>query len=129
MRYFRNNLTKAHVIVFACLLAAFTLLTFSATNAGVDKGSEHNTRVLQATVGAITGPLVGAIARGFQGCCLKFSLTIMAYCAPVLVVGLLMPCMRPADRKWIRVMRMGLWTLGWLAWFMGGMLSFGHALV
>jgi len=128
MSYLKNNLTRSHVIVFVCMLGVFTILTFWITNAGVDRGSEHSARVLQATAGTITGPLTGAIARGFQGCCLRFSLAVMAYCAPVLVIGVLAQLIRLPDRKWVRTMRMLLWILGWLVWFMGGILSFGHAL-
>ena len=68
--------------MFAGLLSVFTILTFLFTNAAVDKGSEHNTRVLQATIGTFTGPLTGAISRGFQSCCLKFSIGVMAYLRP-----------------------------------------------
>jgi RNAse (barnase) inhibitor barstar len=34
----------------------------------------------------------------------------------------------PALRRWFRVMRIFIWTVGWLVWFMGGLFSFGHAL-
>ena len=110
------------------MLSVFTLLTFLITSAGVDEGPEHNIRVLQTTIGTFAGPLTGAISRGFQSCCLRFSLTVMAYCAPVLLIGVLMQFIRLSDRKWIRVMRMTLWILSWLVWFMGGILSFLHAL-
>jgi len=129
MRYVKNNLTKAHLIVFVAMLVVFTVLTFLITNAGVDDGAEHNTRVFQSTVGTITGPLTGAISRGFQGCCLRFSLTVMAYCAPILLIGAVTQFIGLSDRKWLRVTRMVLWILGWLVWFMGGILSFGHALL
>jgi len=123
-----NNLTKTHVMVFLCLLLIFSVLTFLITNAGVDEASEHDARVLLSTVGTISGPLTGAIARGFQGCCLTFSLTLMAYCAPVLLLGVLAQLVGLPDKKWLRVVRMGLWSLGWFVWFMGGIISFGHAL-
>lgn len=128
MRYIRNNLTRAHGIVFAVLWIMFSILTFLITNAGVDEGAEHHTRVFLATAGTITGPLTGAISRGFQGCCLRFSLTVMAYCGPLLLIGVVTQFSNLPDHKWLRVMQMVLWTLGWLVWFMGGILSFGHAL-
>jgi len=124
----KHNLTKSHGIVFFALFVAFTILTFLATNAGVDKGSGHKTLVLQATLGTITGPLTGAISRGFQDCCLDFSLTIMAYCAPFLIIGVGIQFIVLPGQRWLRVMRMILWALGWIVWFMGGILSFGHAL-
>lgn len=128
MRYFQNNLTRVHIIVFACLLALFMVLTFLITNAGVVSHSEHDARVLQATIGTITGPLTGAISRGFQRCCLKFSLTVMIYCAPFLLVGVLAQFIGSADKRWVRMTKMAVWIFGWLVWFMGGILSFGHAL-
>lgn len=124
----KNNLTKVHAIVFVGMLVVFTILTFLITNAGVDKGSEHNARVLQATVGTITGPLTGAISRGFQDCCLGFSLTVVVYCAPVLGLAILFQFVRLPERKWSQILQMAAWMIGWLVWFLGGILSFGHAL-
>jgi hypothetical protein len=52
----------------------------------------------------------------------------MTYCAPVLLVGVLVQFAAVPVKRWVRVAKMGLWFLGWLAWFMGGTFSFGHAL-
>ena len=79
MRYFKNGLTKWHLITFVVMLGVFMILTFLITNAGVDEGLDHNARVLETTLGTITGPLTGAISRGFQRCCLEFSLRVMLY--------------------------------------------------
>ena len=128
MGYLKNNLTKFHLITFVVMLGVFTLLTFLITNAGIDKGEEHNARMLLTTLGTITGPLTGAISRGWQGCCLRFSLMVMACSAPVLLIGVLLQFIRLPDTKWITVLRMSLWIIGWLVWFLGGILSFGHAL-
>lgn len=116
------------MIVFAVILAVFTALTFQATNTGLDNVSGHDPRVLRTTLCTITGPLTGAISRGLQGCCLEFSLIVMAFYGPVLLIGVVAQFIRMPDRKWLRVMRMTLWILGWLVWFMGGMFSFVHAL-
>ena len=124
----KHSLTRTHAIVFVALLAAFTVLTFLATNAGVDRGSDHNARVLQATLGTISGPLTGAISRGFQGCCVRFSLIVMAYCAPLLLLGVGLQFVGSSEHRWLRITQMALWIVGWLVWFLGGMLSFGHAL-
>lgn len=126
--YVNNKLTRAHAVVFAFMLLVFSVLTFLITNAGVDQGAEHNIRVFQTTAGTITGPMTGAISRGFQSCCLRFSLVVMAFCAPFLLIGAMIQFIALPDRMWIRVMRMFLWSLGWLVWFMGGIVSFGHAL-
>jgi hypothetical protein len=88
-----NNLTKWHAIVFASMLALFMILTFQATG-GLSNGPQSGVHSLEATVGTIAGPLTGAISRGFQSCCLRASLTLMAYCAPVLLIGFLMQFIR-----------------------------------
>ena len=128
MRWFRNNLTANHVFAFLALLAVFTVLTFVITNAGVDNDPNHSKRVVQATAGTITGPLTGANARGFQDCCLECSLWLMAWCAPVLAIGVISQFLGSSKQKLVGTIRMGLWTAGWLAWFLGGIISFGHAL-
>lgn len=128
MRYVSNNVTKYHVRVFAGMLALFSTLTFLAMDAGLSPGPEHDLRVLQASVFTITGPLTGAISRGFQSCCLNCSLSLMACCAPVLVSGVLLQFIRLPDRRLTRAMQMAFWILGWLVWFLGGIVSFGHAL-
>ena len=110
------------------MLGVFTILTFLITNAGVDQGPDHNARVLQTTLGTITGPLTGAISRGFQRCCLEFSLKVMLYCAPFLLIGVLVQFIGLPHNAWLNALRMSLWIIGWLAWFLGGIVSFGHAL-
>lgn len=128
MGYVDNHLQKSHAFVFAGLLALFSVLTYLGTNAGLDQGPEHMKRVWQATAGTICGPLTGAISRGLQGCCLEFSLMLMKWCAPVLLLGVLAQFVGKGGGKWAYAARMSLWVAGWLMWFLGGIASFGHAL-
>ena len=123
-----TKLNKAHRIFLFILIAIFTVLTFMITNAGVDDGPGHNSAVLYSTMGTIAGPLTGAISRDFQGCCLKFSLLLMAFCAPILLVAIAIQFIRMPDYKWIPAMRLVSWVVGWTCWFLAGILSFGHAL-
>jgi len=85
MEHLKNNFTKIHLTIFISIIGIFTILTFLASNAGIDNGGNHNIRVFQTTIGVITGPMTGAIARGFQGCCTRASLLIMKFCAPFLI--------------------------------------------
>ena len=128
MKYVGNYMGKTQVVIFAVLFVVFTVWTYLITDAGVDDGPTHDTRVFQATVGTITGPLTGAISRGFQGCCLEFSLDVMKYCGPILVLGVLAQFTGPRRGKWAPRVRITLWTLAWLIWFLGGIFSFLHAL-
>lgn len=124
----RGTLTNSHKLTFVVILSIFTVLTYLITDAGIDPGKEHNKRVVQTTLGTMTGPMTGAIARGFQGCCLKYSLFLMLFCAPMLSIGIGLQYVRLPDKKWVRVIRMFCWVLGWLIWFGGGIVSYGHAL-
>ena len=128
MRYLKNCVTKSHLITFVVMLAVFTILTFLITNAGLDPGPDHDARVLATTLGTVTGPLTGAISRGFQPCCLEFSLAVMLYCGPVLLIGILIQFIGLPKWRWLNALRMSLWIIGWLVWFLGGIVSFGHAL-
>jgi hypothetical protein len=123
-----HNLTKWHAIVFTGLLALFMFVTFQATGGLNNYPPVSGVHGLEATLGAITGPLTGAISRGFQSCCLTASLTLMAYCGPVLLIGCLMQFIRLPQGKLAPVVRMVFWILGWLVWFTGGLLSLAHAL-
>ncbi len=123
-----GNLTKMHGITFGALLTAFTAATFLIMSRGADPGDGHSVRVLQTTLGTMAGPLTGAIARGFQPCCLDFSLRVMAFCGPVLLLCVLLQSAGSHGGRMARAVRLGLWVAGWLAWFLGGILSFAHAL-
>jgi hypothetical protein len=128
LKYIKNYLTKSHIFLFLAMLIVFMIWTFLIVDGGLDKGEGHRERVLLTTVGTIAGPFTGAISRNFQGCCLQFSLFLAACCAPILLIGLAVQFLGPTGGKLLCVMRMMLWILGWLAWFMGGIVSFLHAL-
>jgi hypothetical protein len=123
-----SKLNKYHLITFLIIFVVFTIITFLITNDAVDRGVEHNGIVLKATLETITGPMVGALTRGWQDCCLKFSLWVMMFTAPVLLLCILFQFIPLPDKKWRTSLRMFIWILGWIVWFLGGILSFGHAL-
>lgn len=128
MKYMKNNFTKTHLILFVVIFVTFTVLTFLATNAGVDRGADHNTRVFQTTIGVITGPMTGAISRGFQSCCTRCSLILLCYSAPILIFCISIQFLALPQKKWLSIFRMIIWGSGWFIWFLSGIVSFGHAL-
>ncbi len=127
-QFFKNNLSKWHLWSFEALLVLFSALTCVIVYTGSDDNAEHTARVIKTTLGTITGPITGAIARDFQSCCVDFSLFLMRFCAPVLTLTILAQFIRLPEKKWITIARMFVWTIGWLVWFLGGVVSFGHAL-
>jgi hypothetical protein len=116
------------MIVFVCLLVIFSVLNFLISNAFISPRAGQDAQVLLTTLGTISGPLVGAISRDFQDCCLGFSLAVMAFCGPILLLGALVQYLTMPAKKWLRVIRMTLWGVGWFVWFAGGIVSFSHAL-
>jgi hypothetical protein len=88
----------------------------------------HQRLVVLTTLGTILGPMTGAISRDCQSCCLNFSLSLLPYCAAFLIVGTIPLLIKFPFRLGAAALRMILWTVGVLGWFLGGILSFAHAL-
>lgn len=76
-----------------------------------------------ATIGTVTGPLTGAIARGLQDGCLRFSLSLLPYCAAFLVGGLVLQGIPKIPMP----IRLAAWCIGLLGWFGGAVLSLLNA--
>jgi uncharacterized membrane protein YoaT (DUF817 family) len=52
----------------------------------------------------------------------------MAFCGPVLLLGVLVQYFTMPEKTSLRAIRMSLWVVGWFVWFAGGIVSFVHAL-
>jgi hypothetical protein len=102
------------------LLAPFTVMTFFALGPPRLEGGA-------AILAVIAGPFVGGIARNGQKCCVDASLQIAYFCSPALTVGLLAQYVPLPFERGRQAVRLALWALGWLAWFLGGQLSL-HAM-
>ncbi len=129
MQIIENHFSKKHGFVFLSMLAVFTVLNFFATNAGIDDGQEHWRQVIITTLATGLGPMTGGIARDFQGCCVRFSFLVLLYIsAPAILIGTLMQVIKLPFKKGEGFIRMFFWVTGILIWFMGGFISYGHAL-
>ncbi len=81
--------------------------------------------MILTTLGTILGPMTGAISRNCQSCCLAFSLSLLPYCGAFLVVGTL-PLFIKLPFKWgASALRMALWIVGLLGWFLAGSCRLG----
>lgn len=127
-RLVQSRFTRWHGITLAVIWAGFTLLTFSIVYAGADEGSGRARAIILTTMGTILGPMTGAISRDFQSCCLEFSLSLLPYAAAFPIVGTVAQLVRWPFEWGAGALRMLLWIVGWLGWFLGGIVSFGHAL-
>jgi hypothetical protein len=117
-----------HLWTAAALWLAFAVLTFWIASAGLDDVRDHPITVAATTLGTILGPMTGAISREFQGCCLEFSLSLAPYCLAALLLGAGVQVVVPPKPAWLAPVRVIAWLAGWLVWFGGGIVSFGHAL-
>jgi hypothetical protein len=127
MRHLFRNFSRKHLYIFLGFyfgFAAFTLFILSRQSAS-DWRENWN---LAAAVGSFSGPFTGAIARGFQSCCWRFSVGVFPYCGALLLAGFVfqfVPIPWVSGERWLRLMA---WSIGLLGWFAGGLVSFGHAL-
>jgi hypothetical protein len=127
MKLIANHFTKVHLLVFLGMWLGFTALTYWIAQDGIDQDN-HNRLVALTTLGTILGPMTGAISRDLQSCCLRVSLTLLPYCGALLMIGTIPLFIRLPFQRGAAALRMALWVIGLLGWFLGGLLSFGHAL-
>lgn len=127
MRHLCSHFSRFHLYSFVAIYLVFAGLTFFALHAGSDADRRENW-VAAATMGAVSGPFTGAIARHFQPCCLQFSFSILPYSAVFLGAGSFFQIVPLPFRRFAQPLRWTLWCLGLLGWFGGGWISFFHAL-
>jgi hypothetical protein len=98
---------------------------------GAESGIEqdnHSRLVALTTCGTILGPMTGAISRNCQTCCLNISLGLLPYCAAFLVLGTMPLFLKLPFQRGASVLRMVIWIVGLLGWFLGGIMSLAVAL-
>jgi hypothetical protein len=128
MKFIENNFTKRHLFVALGIWLSFAVLTcWIANHAGPDWPG-HTRRASLTTCGTILGPMTGAILKDGQRCCLRFSLSLLPYCGALLILGAIPLFVKLPFRRGSSLLRMTMWVFGLLGWFLGGILSFGHAL-
>ena len=126
LKLIENHFAKAHLFVFFGIWLFFTLLTYWIAEHGIEQ-YDHGRLVFLTTCGTILGPMTGAISRDCQSCCLSFSLSLLPYCGAFLIVGAIPLFIRLPFKRGASFLRMALWIVGLLGWFLGGIFSFAHA--
>ena len=123
--WWQRNISTVRIYSFFLMWATFAFWAFLIVSS-----SSHGDRALASAAGTITGPMVGAIARNFQPCCLTCSISILPYSATILLVGVVAQFekLNLPWQKALTVLRILLWVTGWLGWFLGGTISFLHAM-
>lgn len=129
MRILENHFTRKHLWVFLVMLMLFTILNGMIAAAGIDKGSDYTRQVISTTAATILGPMTGAVARDWQGCCTRFSLwVLLVVSGPALLIGTLLQIVWLPFQKGQHTVRLIFWSIGLFLWFFGGLISYGHAL-
>jgi len=125
VRLFENHFTRAHGYLALGFLVVFTSSTLFLVCH--PKNNEGLANLVITTLATVTGPMVGAVARNCQSCCLKFSLTLLPWSGAFLATGILFQFVPSSFQRFAKALRLTMWCFGLLGWFGGGVVSFGHA--
>lgn len=128
MRWICERFHRWHLWTALALWLVFTVWTYLIVSSGLDDASDRPGVVMATTVGTIAGPMTGAISRGFQSCCLDFSLSLLPHCLAALAIGVVAQLMSKSQHPLMIAVQAVLWLAGLVIWFGGGIVSFGHAL-
>ena len=124
-----HRFTKKHLWILVGFYITSTALSLVLLLPGSLSGhGDTLARSLTVSLVSFSGPLTGAVARGFQPCCWQFSLSLLPYCGSILGIGFLFQLIPLHFGRLERGFRLTTWTLGLLGWFGGVLMSFGHAL-
>jgi hypothetical protein len=114
--------------LFLGIWLGFTGLTLAIVSRGLDRADRRPGLVAATTAATLLGPLVGAVSREFQGCCLAASLALLPYGLGALGLAALLQFVPPGTAGWVVALRLFAWAAGWTVWFGLGVASFAHAL-
>ena len=120
-----QHFSRKHGYVFLAFYLAFACWTFFVLSRQSASDWRDNWNVA-ATVGSLSGPLTGAIARHFQSCCWQWSVTLLPYCAEFLLGGFTFQFVPIPWEAGQRTLRLVVWGIGLLGWFGGGVVSLVH---
>ena len=123
----RTHFSIAHVriaiglwLAFGGLAASLGFMAFA--------GAGRVPKAALTAAGIILGPTVGAISRGFQSCCLEYSISLLPYCSAALIGAVVIQVAVPPGLTWVQVVRLLAWAGGLIVWLGGGLISLAHAL-
>ena len=123
-----TRLFRWHVWTAGILCLAFGAFTLIILLTGLDRTPGRWRVIISTTAATALGPMTGAVSRDFQGCCLEFSLFLLPWCLGGLITGVAVQFIVPARGPIHGTARVVAWVTGWVVWFGGGIVSFGHAL-
>ena len=125
MRIFRQQFQRVHLHILCGFVVAFSGLTLWAVwhLPPGDWNDWRGTHPYRATLLAILGPFTGVILRPFEPYCWQVAWWFFPYCAVFLMAGGLFQFVPLPFQRGAQVLRLAIWVLGLLGWFVGGFLS------
>lgn len=125
MRFLATHFTRTHGYIALGFWLVFSGLTLFLVCQ--PKNNEGLVNIVVTTLATVSGPMVGAVARNCQSCCLKFSLSLLPWSGAFLATGILFQFVPLPFQRFAKALRLTMWVLGLLGWFGGGVVSFAHA--
>ncbi|MFO1003009.1 MAG: hypothetical protein U0936_21975 [Planctomycetaceae bacterium] len=123
----RKLFSATHWWIIATLWFVWTIIYMSLVVAHLSNDPERLKSLILTPLFTAVAPLLGAMLRGFQGCCLQVSLSVLFWTLPIPIgAALLQWCWNP-QHLILRIIRMLIWMIAWMVWFASGILPLGHA--
>ncbi len=124
----RKSFSATHWWIIATLWFVWTIIYMSLVVAHQRNDPERLKSLILTPLFTAVAPLLGAMLRDFQGCCLQVSLGVLFWALPIpIAAALLQWCWNPKQLI-LRIIRMLIWMIAWMLWFASGILPFGHAM-
>lgn len=124
----RKSFSATHWWIIATLWFVWTIIYMFLVVAHQRNDPEWLKSLLLTPLVTTVAPLLGAMLRGFQGCCLQVSLDVLFWVLPIpIAAALLQWCWNPKHMVF-KFIRMLIWMIAWMLWFASGILPLGHAM-
>ena len=125
MHILTQRFPRVHFYMLGGFTVAFSLLTLWAVShmPPGDWNDWRGTHPYRATLLTISGPFTGAYLRPFEPYCWKIAWGFLPYCAAFLLAGGLLQIVPLPIRRGAHGLRVAMWGLGLLGWFVGGFLA------
>lgn len=122
------SFSATHWWIIATLWFVWTLIYMSLVIVHQSNDPERLKSLMLTPLFTAVAPLLGAMLRGFQGCCLQVSLSVLYWALPIPMAAVLLQwCWNPMHLI-LRIVRMLIWLTAWMLWFAAGILPLGHAM-
>lgn len=124
----RKSFSATHWWIIATLWLVWTIIYMFLVIAHQRNDPDWLKSLLLTPLVTAVAPLLGAMLRGFQGCCLQVSLDVLFWALPIPIASAFLQwCWNP-KHLFLRIVRMLIWMIAWMLWFASGILPFGHAM-